>query len=111
MKIKEKLKKILSGAITAAMALSLGFSIISIPSSANTANESGITAAETAPQESAVNTDEAPVLYLEVSSTLTAQDTFAWTEYDHYNYREPFYSQLNVPKHIVYEGDNIKCLR
>lgn len=26
--------------------------------------------------------EEAPVLYLEVSSTLTAQDSFAWTAYD-----------------------------
>lgn len=31
--------------------------------------------------------EEAPVLYLEVSSTLTAQDSFAWTAYDHINYK------------------------
>ena len=31
--------------------------------------------------------EETPVLYLEVSNTLTAQDSFAWNEYDHYNYK------------------------
>lgn len=49
---------------------------------------------------------EAPVLYLEVSSTLTAQDTFAWTEYDHYNYYDRYTTSL--AKHISYVGDNIK---
>ena len=52
--------------------------------------------------------DESPILYLEVSNTLTAQDTFAWTEYDHYNYTDRYLPTLD--KHIVYEGDNIKML-
>ena len=54
--------------------------------------------------------EEAPVLYLEVSSTLTAQDTFAWTSYDHINYKEPYYSQLNLPNHIISSGNNIKMM-
>lgn len=38
------------------------------------------------------------------TSYLTAQDTFAWTEYDHPNYDiQPPYT-----KHIIYEEDNIK---
>lgn len=57
---------------------------------------------------SAYAEEESPVLYLEVSSTLTAQDTFAWTEYDHYNYRD--YYLPTLPQHIVYEGNNIKML-
>lgn len=52
--------------------------------------------------------DESPILYLEVSNTLTAQDTFAWTEYDHHNYTDRYLPTLD--KHIVYEGDNIKML-
>lgn len=43
--------------------------------------------------------EEAPVLYLEVSSTLTAQDSFAWTAYDHYNYRD--YYLPTLPQHII----------
>ena len=50
--------------------------------------------------------EEAPVLYLEVSNTLTAQDTFAWDEYDHYNYYDRYTTSLD--KHISYIGDNIK---
>lgn len=52
--------------------------------------------------------EESPVLYLEVSNTLTAQDTFAWTEYDHYNYSDYYLPTLD--KHIIYDGDNIKML-
>lgn len=52
--------------------------------------------------------EEAPVLYLEVSSTLTAQDSFAWTAYDHYNYRD--YYLPTLPRHITYEGNNIKMI-
>lgn len=47
--------------------------------------------------------EEAPVLYLEVSNTLTAQDTFAWDEYDHYNYYDRYTTSLD--KHISYIGD------
>ncbi len=39
------------------------------------------------------------------TSTLTAQDTFAWTEYDHINYRDQYAPSL--PKHILYQGNNI----
>lgn len=59
---------------------------------------------------SAYAEEEAPVLYLEVSSTLTAQDSFAWTAYDHINYKEPYYSQLNLPKHIITDGNNIRMM-
>jgi len=42
-----------------------------------------------------------------ISSTkLTAEDSFAWTEYDHYNYSDPY--ALSLPKHIVSQGKNIK---
>lgn len=51
---------------------------------------------------------EAPVLYLEVTNTLTAQDTFAWTEYDHYNFVDHYLPTL--PKHINYNGNNIKMI-
>lgn len=54
--------------------------------------------------------EENPILYLEVSNTLTAQDSFAWNEYDHYNYKEPYYSQLNLPRHIISDGNNIKMM-
>lgn len=52
--------------------------------------------------------EETPVLYHEVSSTLTAQDSFAWTAYDHYNYRD--YYLPTLPRHITYEGNNIKMI-
>lgn len=46
--------------------------------------------------------EEAPVLYLEVSSTLTAQDSFAWTAYDHYNFRD-YYTNLycNISEYVI----------
>lgn len=55
-----------------------------------------------------VSAEENPVLYLEVNNTLTAQDTFAWTEYDHYNYDD--YYLPTLPKHIQYNGDDIKMV-
>ncbi|MDE6627581.1 MAG: cellulose binding domain-containing protein, partial [Lachnospiraceae bacterium] len=42
------------------------------------------------------------------TSTLTAQDTFAWKEYDHYNYSDRWLPALE--KHILYEGDDIKMM-
>lgn len=42
------------------------------------------------------------------SSALTAQDTFAWKEYDHYDYKDSYGQQL--PKHILYDGKDIKML-
>lgn len=42
------------------------------------------------------------------TSKLTAQDTFAWTEYDHYNYVDRYLPTLT--KHIIYEGNHIKML-
>ena len=91
MKIKNKcIKKVISAVLTFAMAVSVFTSA----------------AISTYAEE-----EESPILYLEVSNTLTAQDTFAWNEYDHYNFKEPSrYSRLNLPKHIVYEGDNIKMI-
>lgn len=56
----------------------------------------------------ALDEKDTPDLYLEVSNTLTAQDTFAWTKYDHYNYKD--YYLPTLPKHIVYEGNNIKMI-
>lgn len=50
------------------------------------------------------------VLYLEISNTFTAHDTFAWTAYDHYGYKEPYYSALNLPNHIIIDGDNIRMM-
>ena len=42
------------------------------------------------------------------TSALTATDTFAWKEYDHYNYDDNYLPTL--PKHIVYDGKDIKML-
>ena len=42
------------------------------------------------------------------TSTLTARDTFAWDEYDHYNYADQYLPTLD--KHILYEGDSIKMV-
>lgn len=42
------------------------------------------------------------------TSTLTAQDTFAWKEYDHYNYKD--YWLPTLEKHILYEGDDIRMV-
>ncbi|MDE5781318.1 MAG: hypothetical protein K2I03_07535, partial [Lachnospiraceae bacterium] len=42
------------------------------------------------------------------TSALTAQDTFAWTEYDHYDYNDSYVQKL--PKHIIYDGKDIKMV-
>ena len=42
------------------------------------------------------------------TSTLTAKDTFAWKEYDHYGYKDSYLPTLD--KHIIYEEDSIKML-
>ena len=42
------------------------------------------------------------------TSTLTAQDTFAWKEYDHYNYKDKYLPAME--KHILYEGDDIRMV-
>ena len=42
------------------------------------------------------------------SKTLTAQDTFAWEEFDHYNYEDVCLPTLD--KHILYEGSDIKMV-
>ncbi|MDE7156492.1 MAG: hypothetical protein K2O02_00730 [Lachnospiraceae bacterium] len=39
------------------------------------------------------------------TSALTAQDTFAWKEYDHYNYQDTYLPAM--PKHILYEENDI----
>lgn len=46
--------------------------------------------------------------YIELSQTLTAQDTFAWTEYDHDNFTDRY--APSIPDHIIYDGDNIKMI-
>ncbi len=46
--------------------------------------------------------------YVELSQTLTAQDTFAWTEYDHDNFTDRY--APSIPDHIIYDGDNIKMV-
>ncbi len=82
------IKKILTAALSLVMAVS-SFPVVAI----NTYAE---------------EKEEAPILYLEVSNTLTAQDSFAWKEYDHYNYVDRWLPTL--PKHIVYDGNNIKMI-
>ncbi|MBP5433123.1 RHS repeat-associated core domain-containing protein [Ruminococcus sp.] len=42
------------------------------------------------------------------TSTLTAKDTFAWKEYDHYNYVDRYLPTLD--KHIIYDENAIKML-
>lgn len=42
------------------------------------------------------------------TSTLTAKDTFAWDEYDHYDYRDSYLPTLD--KHILFEDDSIKMV-
>lgn len=42
------------------------------------------------------------------TSTLTAKDTFAWKEYDHYNYSDRYLPTLD--KHIIYDDSSIKML-
>lgn len=42
------------------------------------------------------------------TSKLTAQDTFAWKEYDHYNYSDRYLPTLD--KHIQYNGSDIKMV-
>ena len=42
------------------------------------------------------------------TSSLTAQDSFAWEVYDHSNYKDP-YGPL-IPSHITVEGNDIKML-
>lgn len=39
------------------------------------------------------------------TSYLSAQDTFAWTEYDHINYTDRYCS--SIPRHIIYDGNDI----
>ena len=42
------------------------------------------------------------------TSTLTAKDTFAWQEYDHYNYNDWYLPTLE--KHILYDENSIKMV-
>ena len=42
------------------------------------------------------------------TSALMAQDTFAWTEFDHYDYGDRYLPTL--PKHIIYDGNDIKMV-
>lgn len=42
------------------------------------------------------------------TSTLTAKDTFAWDEYDHYNYIDRYLPTMD--KHILYEDNSIKMM-
>lgn len=42
------------------------------------------------------------------TSSLNATDTFAWKEYDHYNYKDRWLPTLD--KHIIYDGKDIKML-
>ena len=43
------------------------------------------------------------------TSTLTARDRFAWTEYDHYYYEDAYVSPA-MDKHIIYENGSIKMV-
>jgi len=85
MKFKNKpLKKILSSILAAAMVVGL-FSF-----------ENNAT----------IYAEEDP--YVELTNTLTAQDTFAWTEYDHDNFKDTY--APSIPDHIIYDGNNIKMV-
>ena len=42
------------------------------------------------------------------TSAITATDTFAWKEYDHYNYIDSYLPTLD--KHIIYDGKDIKMV-
>ena len=85
MKLKNKpLKKILSSILAAAMVVGL-FSF-----------ENNAT----------IYAEEDP--YVELTNTLTAQDTFAWTEYDHDNFKDTY--APSIPDHIIYDGNNIKMV-
>ena len=42
------------------------------------------------------------------TSTLTAKDTFAWKEYDHYNYKDQYLPTLE--KHITFDDNSIKMV-
>ena len=46
--------------------------------------------------------------YSSILSSITAQDSFAWEEYDHYNYDDAFVPDLD--KHIVFDGNDIKMI-
>ena len=41
------------------------------------------------------------------TSTLTAKDSFAWKEYDHYNYQEMYGDRRVVEKHITHDDSSI----
>lgn len=43
--------------------------------------------------------------YVELSSTLTAKDTFAWIEFDHDNYYDPYFKETS--DHIIIENNDI----
>jgi hypothetical protein len=96
--------KIVSVLIAAALALSI------IPMTVFSVEGEGEAPSVTEPATETVQTADKPDVYLEITNTITAQDTFAWTEYDHLNYQEPYsyYSQYNLPKHISSDGNNIK---
>lgn len=46
--------------------------------------------------------------YVELTNTLTAQDTFAWTEYDHDDYTDRYLGFMS--DHIIYDGNNIQMV-
>lgn len=46
--------------------------------------------------------------YVELTNTLTAQDTFAWTEYDHDDYTDRYLGFMS--DHIIYDGNNIQMI-
>ena len=81
---KTKLKKIISGILAAALVISIFPFQTSID----------------------VYAEEDP--YVELTNTLTAQDTFAWTEYDHDNFTDRY--APSIPDHIIYDGRNIKMV-
>ena len=62
------------------------------------------------PLKASAESTKEEVLYLEVSNTLTAHDTFAWDTYDHKGYIEPRYTQLNLSNHIIFSGDDIRMM-
>ena len=82
--ISNKMKKVISTALAAVMTISLF------------------------PLKTGINAYAEEDPYVELTNTLTAQDTFAWTEYDHDNYTDSYLGFMS--DHIIYDGNNIQMV-
>ena len=82
--ISNKMKKVISTALAAVMTISLF------------------------PLKTGINAYAEEDPYVELTNTLTAQDTFAWTEYDHDDYTDRYLGFMS--DHIIYDGNNIQMV-